>query len=70
MSYMFAINVPAPGLVEIARQAEEYGLEVVITPDPDDSDSVILTVPFESNEREEAGELEELAEKAWDDFNG
>jgi hypothetical protein len=68
MSYKFAITVPAPGLVQIARQAEEYGLEVVIGPDPDDSDAVVLTVNHDRDERDEAVELESLAEQAWDDF--
>jgi hypothetical protein len=63
------LSVPAPGLVEIARQADEDGLEVSITPDPDDSDSVVLTVRYNPDERDEAGELEDLAVKAWEEFN-
>jgi hypothetical protein len=69
MSYRFAVSIPAPGLVEIAQKAEEVGLTVSITsPDHDDVNGVILTVEYDSDYRDEAQELEDLALGAWDEF--
>jgi hypothetical protein len=69
MNYRFAVSIPAPGLVGIARQAEEHGLTVtVVSRDPDDGDGVILSVQHERDEREEAQELEDLATQAWEEY--
>ena len=71
MSYRFAVTIPAPGLGEIAEKAGEHGLTVLIGPgDPDDDerDGVILSVPHERDEREEAQELEDLAAQAWEEY--
>jgi hypothetical protein len=69
MNYRFAVSIPAPGLVEIARQAVEHGLTVtVVSSDPDYQDGVIFSVQHERNEKEEAQELEDLADQAWEGY--